>query len=99
MEPLGVNTADEVAYAGGVVGTNNTSYYLYNNQYYWTMSPYCFYGSGAFVFRVDTNGALHNLRDFRVDFTNGVRPVINLKADTVFADGGAGTSSNPYVLQ
>jgi len=27
-----------------------------------------------------------------------VRPVINLKADTLFASGGTGTQSNPYVV-
>ena len=34
-EPVGLITADEVAFAGGVYNTsNNTSYYLYNGQYY-----------------------------------------------------------------
>ena len=33
--PIGLITADEVAFAGGVYGSNNTSYYLYNNAEYW----------------------------------------------------------------
>jgi len=33
-----------------------------------------------------------------VDYTRGLRPVINLKSDTTFATGGNGTQSNPYVV-
>ena len=97
---VGLITADEVMYAGGL-NTNNTSYYLYNGQNYWTMSPYhWFYGSSASlsarVFVVDTNGYLNNSS---VGWTGpGVRPVINLKADTLFASGGTGTRTNPYVV-
>ena len=36
--PIGLISADEVAFAGGVYGTNNTSYYLYTGQNYRTMS-------------------------------------------------------------
>ena len=32
--PIGLITADEIAYAGGVVRANNTSYYLYTGQVY-----------------------------------------------------------------
>ena len=92
---VGLITADEVAYAGGVVGTNNTGYYLYTNQYYWTPSPWFFNGSYARVFVVDSDGWLNGNY---VNSTRGVRPVINLKADTTFADGGKGTNSNPYVV-
>ena len=98
-KPIGLITADEVAYAGGVYGTNNTSYYLYNNQYYWTMSPSDYYNSyGAYVFSVYSNGGLSNDYYGVSNTSPGVRPVINLKADTVFDEGGAGTSSNPYVV-
>ena len=30
--PIGLITADEVAYAGGVYGSSNSSYYLYTGQ-------------------------------------------------------------------
>ncbi len=96
---VGLITADEVMYAGGL-NTNNTSYYLYNGQNYWTMSPaeLYYYSSSSLnanVFRVDANGYLDN---WSVSYTLGVRPVINLKADTLFASGGTGTQSNPYVV-
>ena len=89
--PIGLISADEVAYAGGVVGSSSQSYYLYTNQYYWTMSPYIFYGGIARVFLVYGDGSLaHSL----VDDSWGVRPVINLRADLTIT--GSGTTSDPY---
>src|SRR5574344_1565816 len=40
--PVALLTADEIAMAGGVSGTSNSSFYLYTNQYYWSLSPYDF---------------------------------------------------------
>ena len=92
--PIGLISADEVAYAGGVWVTNNTSYYLYTGQNYWTMSPRHFSGTSASVFTVYSSGGLGSNS---VNGAWGVRPVINLKADTQFSSGD-GTSSNPYVV-
>ena len=92
--PIGLISADEVAYAGGVYGTNNTSYYLYTGQYYWTLSPSWFINGWADVFRVRSNGYLNSNN---VNNTYGVRPVINLKANVTIT-GGSGSSSNPYVI-
>src|SRR5699024_4256666 len=57
--PIGLITADEVAYAGGVYGQTNESYYLYTNSNYWTMSPSYFNGSFARVFAVHSSGQLN----------------------------------------
>ena len=92
--PIGLITADEVAYAGGVYGRSNSSYYLYTGEYYWTMSPNRFSSSIARVFYVYSNGDLTN---FYAYSAYGVRPVINLKAD-IQITGGNGTSTNPYVI-
>ena len=93
--PIGLITADEVAYAGGVFGTANQSYYLYTNQYYWTMSPSGVNSGGwANVFIVYDDGYLSTVI---MNNTLGVRPVINLKAN-VEITGGNGSSSNPYVI-
>ena len=89
--PIGLITADEVAFAGGVYNTNNKQFYLYTNQYYWTMSPYCFNGGYAHVFLVYSSGGLDSSY---VDDSFGVRPVINLKADVTLS--GSGTTSTPY---
>ena len=94
--PIGLITADEVAYAGGVSEINNNSYYLHTTQDYWTMTPF-WYGSweGAGVFAVYSSG---DLSKSIVDSTTlGVRPVVNLKADTQFSVGD-GTASNPFVV-
>ena len=92
--PIGLINADEVAYAGGVWFTNNSSYYLYTNQNYWTMSPYCFGGSNALVFRVNSTGKIgYN----SVDYTDSIRPVINLKSDVTIT--GSGTTSDPYKVE
>ena len=91
--PIGLITSDEVVLAGGFGGRNNTSYYLYTNQTYWTMSPSGFNGSNASVFRVPSSGYLTS---FNVNSAWGVRPVINLKADVTIS--GSGTASSPYVV-
>ncbi len=93
--PIGLITADEVAYAGGVHPTTaNTDYYLTNRDFFWTMSPFYFTGSSevGIVFR---DGLMEG---HSVDRGWGVRPVINLKS-TVEITSGDGTSSNPYVIK
>ncbi len=98
---VGTITADEVVYAGeytdGAHGPANRSYYLYNGQPYWTMTPY--YTTNypiAGVFFVSSDGYLTSTT---VNETaRGLRPVINLKADVIFS-GGNGTLDNPYVVQ
>ena len=94
--PIGLITADEVTYAGGVWNTNNTSYYLYTGSDYWTMSPSSFYATGriAYVFLVTSNGQLNN--DYVGISSPGIRPVINLKASTLFT--GTGTSTDPFTV-
>jgi len=91
--PVGLITSDEVVFGGGFGGTNNSTYYLYTNQNYWTMSPYYYDGSHAYVFYVASNGYLSS--DGVYDAL-GLRPVINLKSDTKMT--GSGSSSDPYVV-
>ncbi len=95
--PVGLITMDEVIMAGGLAGQRNYGYWLYTGQYYWTMSPYFFYNSGssqyASVFIVYSSGTLTS---DRVDGANGVRPVINLKADVTIT--GKGTIDSPYEI-
>ena len=92
--PIGLISADEAAYAGGVYGTANQSYYLYTNSSYWTMSPHFFYNGSARVMDVGSDGFLGN---GNADAMNGVRPVINLKANVTISSG-TGTSTDPYII-
>ena len=93
--PVGLITADEVAMAGGVWNTSNSSYYLYTNQYYWSGSPYYFIGdsSRAFEFSVRNDGALDA---YIVYIDYGARPVISLSSKAKLL--GNGTYSKPYTV-
>ena len=100
--PVGLILADEVALAGGRAYYNgeyspNSNYYLYNGKYYWTLSPSAFGSSTshAHVWSVLSSGVLDQWS--YVTNSIGVRPVINLKADTLITKGD-GSSLNPFVL-
>ena len=90
---VGLLTYDEVVYAGGYYAQNNNNYYLYNNTYFWTMSPAGFSGSYSYVWYVNSPG---NVNYNNVYNTSAVRPVIILNADTLAT--GSGTSSDPFVI-
>ena len=91
--PVGLITADEVAMAGGVYGTNNSSYYLYTNQNYWSGSPNSFYSNNAYDsgFFVYSSGRLSSNVVYS---TYGARPVVSLSSKAKLS--GNGTYSNPY---
>ena len=93
--PISLITADEAAMAGGVYNTPNSNYYLYNGQYFWTLSPSGFDSNHSFanVWYVLPSGGLVSWN--LVTFSFGTRPVINLKADTLITKGD-GTSLNPF---
>ena len=101
--PVGLILADEVALAGGRSYYNgayssNSNYYLYNGKYYWSLSPSNFVSNYSFagVWFVMPSGSLYPWRN--VTSSLGVRPVINLKADTLMTKGD-GSSLNPFVIQ
>ena len=93
--PIGLITADEAVMAGASWSSGNSSYYLYNNANYWTMSPFNFSSNGyAYVFCVSSASRLSYAS---VDWTSGgVRPVINIASDVEIT--GSGTSSDPYIV-
>ena len=100
--PVALITADEVAMAGGRAYYNgsyspNSNYYLYNGNYFWTLSPSHFYSnySVAYVWFVMPSGSLRPWNYVANSF--GVRPVINLKANTLITKGD-GSSLNPFVI-
>ena len=93
--PVALLTADEIVYAGAVYIQRNSSYYLYNNASWWTMSPNHFPGSHAHVFYVNSTGSLDFGYVYNID---GVRPSISLKKEIKVEAGGDGTAENPYVV-
>ncbi len=93
-QKVGLITADEVAMAGGLDGSNNTSYYLYQPYDFYTMTPAEYYGYNAYVFYVNGAGSL--LRTTVTDNMH-IRPVINLNSSLTV--NGLGTVENPYVIE
>ena len=84
-------------YAGFANGYMNRLTYLYQNGYYWSMSPGRFdsgdsaareFNQHADGYASGGNWVIHGL---------GLRPVINLQSDVTIS-GGVGTSDNPYVV-
>lgn len=105
--PVGLITADEISYAGGVFDYSNTDYYLYTNYSYFSMTPYGFSSAEntqiAYSFVVNDNGSISKAR---VDYSHGVRPVISLKPTVEITDevpSGCtkqdGTAECPYIIK
>ncbi len=95
---VGLISSDEVVFGGGFGNSSDSTYYLYANQQYWTMSPYFYGGSYAYVFWVASNGLLQG---GSVHYSNGLRPVINLQADTKFTynnETTKGSATDPYIV-
>ena len=92
---VGLLSYDEVVYAGGYYLQSNSNYYLYNNTYFWTMSPSGFASGHSNVWLVFTSG---DIRDNYVHNAGAVRPALNLTANTQISDGD-GTKDSPFVVE
>ena len=89
---IGIITVDEVSYAGTTWFLANDKYYLYTNEYYWTMSPLQFLNAAS-MYIVGSTG---DINGNSANSPKCVRPVINLRADLNLS--GSGTSTDPYVV-
>ena len=92
--PVGLITADEMAYAGGLYNTENRSFYLYTGKTCWMLSPTVFNGTYAYESRLYFSGI------FSWDYaynSYGVRPVLSLKQGAVISSGN-GTSTSPFIV-
>ena len=93
--PVGMITADEMAFAGGVIWQTNTSYYLYNGAHNWTLSPFNFYYWSADEFSLYSSGIFGI--GYGVTGSRGGRPVVSLKKGTELSSG-SGTATSPYIV-
>ena len=105
--PVGLITADELVMGGMVTDDdawrNSDAYrkgaypFLYTNKQYWTMSPFSTVGT---YFSPSLFAGSSLISTPRTDSKNsiGVRPVINLKSNTQFEQGGTGEADSPYVV-
>ena len=90
---IGLLSYDEIIYAGGYFG-KLSNYYLYNDRYFWTMSPAGSLNSDSSGWYVNNKGVVNN---YSVTGTCTLRPVLNLKSDTLIT--GTGTVSDPYIIR
>ncbi len=108
--PIGLMTADEIAYAGGVAHIEmNTPYAWYytnangesitGNTVLWLLSPSAWSGSVSRVWDAMATGFPGNLSNgsYVGDVSYGARPAISLKT-CVKTSGGDGSAKNPYVV-
>ena len=94
---IGLLTADEIAFAGSIAYTYNRSTYLQENTgttWWWSLSPYDFYGDNAGVWSVDSG----YLNYIYVDNSTGLRPAVSL-VSSITISGGTGTSEDPYIVK
>ncbi len=106
--PIGLMTADEVAYAGGKAFTNLPSpyawYYLNSaggsitgSTYWYSLSPIYWYGSFSWVWGVAGSDNTGYLGRNDVLGSLAVRPVISLKSCTLYSTGN-GAPETPYEI-
>ena len=90
-------SADEIEYAGGLVGVSNTNYYLYNyniNNQTLTLTPSKGSSSEYYPYVLGTNGQIES--SVVGNQTRAVRPVININKKVSVT--GKGTYDNPYQI-
>ena len=96
--PIGLITADEVAYAGGTTAFPNSKYYLYTRSGDWTMSP-SYFGFPDWAFGFTTSDTIfEGDDDIGGSITNklAVRPVISLSSGAL--SSGTGTKTDPFKI-
>ena len=91
--PVGLLTADEMAYAGAVYDTGNHFFYL-NSSFDWSLSPYTFVSWIAVNFYRYSGGAL---MDQNVVGNEPVHPSVSLKSGTEISSG-SGTATDPFIV-
>ena len=107
--PIGLMTADEIAYAGGKSGTSLARpyawYYLNSaggsitgSNAWWSLSPNFWSGSYSFFWFVYGSVNPGNLNHSRVVVSLAVRPSVSLKSCNLIS-GGDGSANNPYIVK
>mgnify|MGYP004567139861 CR=1 FL=1 len=106
--PIGLMTADEIAYAGGKAYTDLPSPYAWfylnsagesitGSTYWWSLSPSAWGGSYSYVWFVFGSSRPGYLFNSYVSNIYGVRPAISLKTCTLWINGN-GAPETPYEI-
>lgn len=97
--PIALLNVDEAMLAGIVRDIENTKSFLYNGSAFTTMTPGSFRNFSGFDKPVSTTWVVNiNYGNTEMIYASFVRPVINLKNDTLIVTGN-GTKNNPYVIK
>lgn len=92
---VGLITADELTMAASGWWDYDFSAYLNTGQFAWTISPLGVSLGNAIEFIWNAN-----LNSYATNNIYRLRPMVSLKAGTVFANNGAdGTKTNPYIVE
>ena len=99
--PIALITSDEVIMAGALTYNfidnsyiRNTDFYLYNDNEYWTLTPFAALG-GVTCVAVVSRGGFLGVGDG--GGSSAVRPVVSLKSDAI--SGGSGTRNDPWIVE
>ena len=103
--PIALMTADEIAYAGGLLVQDAPMWYYTNSSFesstgatgWWSLSPSHWDGFGARSWLVDGSYNPGALNDSDVTISRGVRPSVSLKSCIKYSTGN-GTSETPYEI-
>lgn len=91
--PIGLITADELAFAGATWGKLSKFYFPLTSNFI-TMTPYYNTATKAYIIYGGVGGLFSNTN---VTSSYAIRPVISLKADTIVL-GGSGSANDPYII-
>ena len=94
---ISVLTADEIEYAGGLIGVVNLNYYLYNSSIAnnsWTLTPAKGNADSFYPYTLATSGSIDD--NVMGNQQKAVRPVLNIVKD-VSVDG-TGSIDDPYEI-
>lgn len=94
---IGLLTVDEVVFAGGLYGEENSEYYLYNEEIdnlWWTLSLSKEDDDTFYPFLVNEKGEI--VDNVSGSLYRGFRPVISLNRNVLVS--GSGTIDDPYMV-
>ena len=98
---IGLLTADEIAYAGAIYNSENSSYYLIKNaniSYWWTLTPSHFNNINTFTFDVRPNGTFGGSANgviYRLRPSIALIPSVTLNSTIINQEG---TAAHPFVI-
>ena len=93
--PVGLITADELAYAGSLYYNYNFQVYTHSGYWYWTLSPTIFSGGLSYSSYLYSNSYFSGSDSY---YNSGVRSVVSLNS-TALVSGGSGTLADPYIIE